>query len=59
MPPSPRPTRITWPNGWRAAASDRRASTAEPFSAWIDDWAMEGPDFDNLRLTAIGRGFCL
>lgn len=30
---------------------------AEPFSAWIDDWVMEGPDFDNLRLTASGVDF--
>lgn len=31
--------------------------TAEPFSAWIDDWVMEGPDFDTLRLTASGSDF--
>ena len=31
--------------------------TAEPFAAWIDDWAMEGPDFDTLRLTASGPDF--
>lgn len=30
---------------------------ADPFSAWIDDWAMEGPDFDNMRLTASGADF--
>jgi predicted secreted hydrolase len=30
---------------------------AEPFSAWIDDWVMDGPDFDNLRLTASGVDF--
>ena len=30
---------------------------ADPFSAWIDDWAMEGPDFDTLRLTASGAEF--
>jgi len=30
---------------------------ADPFSAWIDDWAMEGPDFDTLRLTASGADF--
>lgn len=30
---------------------------ADPFSAWIDDWAMEGPDFDTLRLTASGVDF--
>ncbi len=31
--------------------------TAAPFSAWIDDWVMEGPDFNNLRLTASGPDF--
>lgn len=31
--------------------------TAAPFSAWIDDWVMEGPDFDTLRLTASGPDF--
>jgi len=31
--------------------------TTEPFSAWIDDWTMTGPDFDNLRLTASGTDF--
>ena len=30
---------------------------ADPFSAWIDDWVMEGPDFDTLRLTASGSDF--
>lgn len=30
---------------------------AEPFAAWIDDWAMEGPDFDTLRLRASGPDF--
>lgn len=30
---------------------------AEPFSAWIDDWVMEGPDLDNLHLTASGTDF--
>nr|WP_111298517.1 lipocalin-like domain-containing protein [Paracoccus saliphilus] len=30
---------------------------AEPFAAWIDDWAVEGPDFDNLHLTASGGDF--
>ncbi|SCY71307.1 lipocalin-like domain-containing protein [Paracoccus tibetensis] len=30
---------------------------ADPFLAWIDNWAMEGPDFDNLRLTASGSDF--
>ncbi len=31
--------------------------TAEPFSAWIDDWAMTGPDLDSLRMTAGGAQF--
>jgi len=31
--------------------------TASPFAAWIDDWAMEGPDLDTLRLTASGTDF--
>ncbi|WP_299153818.1 lipocalin-like domain-containing protein [uncultured Tateyamaria sp.] len=30
---------------------------AEPFRAWIDEWAMEGPDFDTLTLTAQGPDF--
>ena len=30
---------------------------AAPFSAWIDDWAMEGEDFDMLRLRAMGSDF--
>ena len=30
---------------------------ADPFHAWIDDWAMQGPDFDTLRLTASGPDF--
>ncbi|MCK0151122.1 iron ABC transporter permease [Marivita sp. S6314] len=29
----------------------------DPFEAWIDDWQMVGPDFDNLRLTARGADF--
>ncbi|TGD66251.1 iron ABC transporter permease [Tabrizicola sp. WMC-M-20] len=28
-----------------------------PFAAWIDDWAMTGPDFDTMRLTASGPDF--
>lgn len=31
--------------------------TAAPFAAWIDDWAMQGPDMDSLRLTASGTDF--
>ena len=31
--------------------------TAQPFAAWIDDWAMQGPDLDQLRLTASGADF--
>ena len=30
---------------------------AAPFHARIDDWAMQGPDFDTLRLTASGPDF--
>ncbi|WP_370402515.1 lipocalin-like domain-containing protein [Sulfitobacter sp. JB4-11] len=26
--------------------------TTDPFRAWIDEWVLEGPDFDTLRLTA-------
>ena len=28
-----------------------------PFHAWIDDWSMQGPDFDTLTLTASGADF--
>ena len=31
--------------------------TASPFSAWIDDWRMEGTTMDNLRLSASGPDF--
>jgi predicted secreted hydrolase len=31
--------------------------TASPFSAHIDDWAMEGSDLDDLRLRASGSAF--
>lgn len=30
---------------------------AAPFRAWIDEWVMEGPDFDTLRLHAQGPEF--
>lgn len=30
---------------------------AAPFAAWIDEWRMEGPDLDRLRLTASGPDF--
>lgn len=30
---------------------------ADPFFAWIDDWVMEGPNFDTLHLTASGTDF--
>lgn len=30
---------------------------AAPFSAWIDDWALQGPDFNNLRAMATGSDF--
>lgn len=31
--------------------------TPEPFEAWIDDWRMAGPSFDDLELTARGDAF--
>jgi len=31
--------------------------TAVPFSAWIDDWALNGIDLDTLRMTAGGAAF--
>lgn len=31
--------------------------TADPFEAWIDDWALRGPDFDRLDLSASGPDF--
>lgn len=31
--------------------------TADPFEAWIDDWQLTGPDFDDLRMTASGPDF--
>ncbi|MEO1454672.1 MAG: lipocalin-like domain-containing protein [Pseudomonadota bacterium] len=31
--------------------------TAAPFEAWIDDWAMAGPSFEDMRLTASGAEF--
>jgi predicted secreted hydrolase len=30
---------------------------ADPFEAWIDDWSLTGPTFDNLRMTASGPDF--
>ena len=30
---------------------------AAPFAAWIDEWAMQGPDFEAMRLTAAGAEF--
>ncbi|SLN31236.1 lipocalin-like domain-containing protein [Pseudooctadecabacter jejudonensis] len=30
---------------------------ADPFEAWIDDWQLAGPDFDNLRMTATAPDF--
>lgn len=30
---------------------------AAPFSAWIDDWEMTGPDFDRMRLRASAPDF--
>lgn len=31
--------------------------TADPFSAWIDEWALEGADFDDLTARAYGPDF--
>ncbi len=31
--------------------------TSVPFSAWIDEWALEGPDFDTVKMTAQGTDF--
>ncbi len=31
--------------------------TADPFEAWIDDWSLAGPDFDQLTMTAQGADF--
>jgi predicted secreted hydrolase len=31
--------------------------TSDPFAAWIDDWQMAGPTFDQLRLTASAPDF--
>ncbi|MEM9096846.1 MAG: lipocalin-like domain-containing protein, partial [Pseudomonadota bacterium] len=30
---------------------------AAPFRAWIDEWSLAGPDFDNLTVTAQGTEF--
>lgn len=30
---------------------------ADPFRAWIDEWALQGPDFDTMTLTASGPDF--
>ncbi|MFK7877899.1 MAG: lipocalin-like domain-containing protein [Paracoccaceae bacterium] len=30
---------------------------ADPFHAWIDEWALQGPDFDTLRMRAVGPDF--
>lgn len=30
---------------------------ADPFAAWIDDWSLQGPDFNDLRMTASGVDF--
>lgn len=31
--------------------------TPKPFQAWIDEWELQGPDFNNLTLTASGLNF--
>lgn len=54
---------VTTPTAHRVAERLARGGigqagvTAAPFAAWIDDWAMAGPDFDTLRLTASGPDF--
>ena len=30
---------------------------ADQFAAWIDDWTLQGPDFDHLEMTAQGTDF--
>ena len=40
----------------RGGIGQAGAETA-PFTAWIDEWAMQGPDFDTLRLNASGPDF--
>ncbi len=54
---------VTTPNAHHVAERVARGGigqagvTPDPFRAWIDDWQMAGPDFDNMRLTASGREF--
>lgn len=31
--------------------------TADPFAAWIDEWELSGPDFDQLAMRAAGPDF--
>ncbi|MEL7344465.1 MAG: lipocalin-like domain-containing protein, partial [Pseudomonadota bacterium] len=31
--------------------------TAEPFEAWIDDWSMAGPNFEDITITAQDTDF--
>lgn len=31
--------------------------TAAPFAAWIDDWVLQGPDFDHVQMRASGSDF--
>ena len=47
----------TSPSASRAAAPARRASTPDPFEAWIDEWRFAG--IDDGTLTAQGRGLGL
>lgn len=30
---------------------------ADPFAAWIDDWALQGPDLEHLRMAGSGADF--
>ncbi|MBY5932617.1 iron ABC transporter permease [Tateyamaria omphalii] len=54
---------VTTPNAHFATERFARGGTgvagvvAEPFRAWIDEWAMEGPSIDKLALRAQGPDF--
>ena len=54
---------VTTPNRHFAAERFARGGIgqagviAAPFRAWIDEWALEGPDFDKLSLNANGPDF--
>lgn len=54
---------VTTPNAHHVAERVARGGIGQagvkldPFRAWIDDWQMAGPNFDDMRLTASGREF--